>query len=68
MKIENKMKKYRKACGLTQAQLAEAVGCTQSRIADYEAERYSIEKATLGFALKVAEALGCTVEEIFTEQ
>lgn len=66
MNIANNIKKYRTAKGLTQKQLAEAVGCGQSRIADYEAGRYKIENLTLGVALRIAETLQCSVEELFT--
>lgn len=67
MNIVNNIKKYRTERGLTQKQLAEQVGCGQGRIADYEAERYKTENITLGFAFRVAEALQCSVEELFTE-
>ena len=65
MTIVNNIKKYRTDRGMTQKQLAEQVGCGQSRIADYEAGRYKTENITLGFALRVAEALQCSVEELF---
>ena len=66
MIIVNNIKKYRTERGMTQKQLAEQVGCGQSRIADYEAERYKTENITLGFAFRVAEALQCSIEELFT--
>ena len=66
MIIVNNIKKYRTDRGMTQKQLAEQAGCGQSRIADYEAERYKTENITLGFAFRVAEALQCSIEELFT--
>ena len=45
MIIVNNIKKYRTERGLTQKQLAEQVGCGQSRIADYEAERYRTSRS-----------------------
>ena len=47
MIIVNNIKKYRTDRGMTQKQLAEQAGCGQSRIADYEAERYKTENITL---------------------
>lgn len=64
--ISNNLKEVRKSKKVTQAQLAEQVGCTQSRIADYETGRYQIDNLTLGLALKLANALECTIEELFT--
>ena len=39
--ISNNLKEVRKSKKVTQAQLAEQVGCTQRRIADYETGRYN---------------------------
>ncbi|HPY85538.1 helix-turn-helix transcriptional regulator [Ruminococcus sp. XPD3002] len=64
--ICNNLKEIRKSQKLTQGQLAEMVGCSQGRIGDYESGRCTIENITLGVALKLSNALGCTIEDLFT--
>ena len=64
--ISNNLKEIRKAKKLTQGQLAEMVGCSQGRIGDYESGRCTIENITLGIALKLSNALGCSIEDLFT--
>lgn len=64
--ISNNLKEIRKSKKITQAQLAQIVGCTQSRIADYETGRYNLENITLGLALRISNALNCSIEELFT--
>lgn len=54
----------RMARGLTQAQLAETVGCTQKDISRYEHARHIPNVLML---VKIAHALGCSVEDL-TEQ
>lgn len=66
--ISNNLKEIRKAKKLTQGQLAEMIGCSQGRIGDYEKGRCTIENLTLGVALKLSNALGCTIEELFTAE
>lgn len=66
--ISNNLKEIRKAKKLTQGQLAEIVGCSQGRIGDYESGRCTIENITLGVALKLSNALGCSIEELFTAE
>lgn len=61
----NNLKEIRKSKKITQGQLAEKVGCSQGRIGDYESGRCSIENLTIGVALKIANALGCTIEDLF---
>jgi putative transcriptional regulator len=66
--ISNNLKEIRKAKKLTQGQLAEMVGCSQGRIGDYESGRCTIENITLGIALKLSNALGCSIEDLFTTE
>ena len=66
--ISNNLKEIRKAKKLTQGQLAEIVGCSQGRIGDYESGRCTIENITLGVALKLSNALGCSIEDLFTAE
>ncbi len=66
--ISNNLKEIRKAKKLTQGQLAEMVGCSQGRIGDYESGRCTIENITIGIALKLSNALGCSIEDLFTTE
>lgn len=60
--LGNRLKDYRTAAGLTQAELAELVGVSRKTINTIE-NRVFTPSATL--ALKVARALGRPVEEVF---
>lgn len=55
-----KLKAARKAAGLTQAQLAEKVGCYQKDIARWEA---GLEPKALTLK-KLAQALGCSMDDL----
>lgn len=66
--IANNIRKIRKEKGLTQVQVSKATGFTQSRVAEYETERYKPENITLGAAINLANALGCTLDELFTSE
>jgi putative transcriptional regulator len=61
--LANKLKDVRGELGLTQAQLAEAVGVTRKTI--NTVENGVFVPSTL-LALKIARALGRTVEELFS--
>lgn len=56
-----KLKDRRKAAGLTQKQVAEAVGVDQSQISNYEKGGYCPKMPTV---LKLAELFNCTTKEI----
>lgn len=61
--IKNNLKLCRlKAGDLTQEQLAEKVGTTRQTILSIEKGRYS---PSVGLALRLAQVLGATVEEMF---
>lgn len=51
----------RLAAGMTQGQLAEAVGCTQKDISRWERGVYSPRVDVL---VKMAEVLGCSIDEL----
>lgn len=51
----------RLAAGMTQAQLAAAVGCTQKDVSRWERGVYSPKTETLS---KIAQALGCAMEDL----
>jgi molybdate-binding protein/DNA-binding XRE family transcriptional regulator len=58
------VKAYRQAKGWSQAQLADVVGVKRQAIYDIESGRYL---PNTGVALRLAQMLGCTVENLFTE-
>ena len=66
--LSNNLREIRKSKQLTQGQLAEMVGCSQGIIGDYENGRCTIENITLGVALKISNALDCTIEDLFTTE
>lgn len=61
--LENHLCSLRMTAGLTQAQLAAAIGVTRKTINTVERGRY-VPSTVL--ALRLAAALGTTVEEIFS--
>ena len=61
-RLENHLKRQRKAAGLSQNALASRVGVSRQAILAVEAGR-NVPSTSLG--LKLAYALGCSVEEIF---
>ena len=56
-----KLKAARIAAGLSQAQLAEAVGCLQKDISRYESGKHEPRALTLK---KMAQALGCSMDDL----
>jgi transcriptional regulator with XRE-family HTH domain len=55
-----KLKQARQRAGLTQAQLAEKVGCSQHHISRWEA---GLEPKALTLK-KLAQALGCSMDDL----
>ena len=62
--LENSVYEHRKALGLTQAELAEAVAVTRQTIISIEKSNYV---PSVRLALRLATALHTTVEELFHE-
>lgn len=56
-----KLKAARKAAGMSQAQLAEAIGCQQVHISRWESGKHEPGALTLK---KMAEVLGCMMEDL----
>lgn len=56
-----KLKAARQAAGMTQAQLAEAVGCKQKDISRYESGLHEPGALTLK---KMAQVLGCSMDDL----
>lgn len=61
--MKSNLGKYREASGLTQSELASAVGVTRQSINAIERGRYN---PSLELALKLAEEFDCAVEDLFT--
>jgi putative transcriptional regulator len=61
-RVGNQLKELRVKLGLTQAQLAEAVGLARVSIISIETGRYL---PTIETALRISEALGEPIEKIF---
>jgi putative transcriptional regulator len=61
--ILNRIKELRIARGLTQEQLADAVGVSRQSINSIERDRYV---PSLPLALTFARVFGCSTDEIFT--
>ena len=59
--MENRLRKLRKNEGLTQVRLAQKANVSRSVIARFETGRTELSTANL---LKIANALGCSMEEI----
>lgn len=65
--IVNNLKALRKKAGMTQQELADKAGITQPKLALYE-NTDDIRNITLWNILRIAEALGVTVEDIVLKQ
>ena len=65
IKLICNLKTIRQDRGLSQAHLAELTGVKRQAIYDIETEKYTPNTA---LALKLAKCLGCTVEDLFTEE
>lgn len=63
----NKIKQLRLTAGMSQKELAEAVGVAQSRVSAYESGTLDVNNMTVGLARKLAAALNCSIEQL-TEQ
>ena len=60
--MENNIRALRKAAGLTQEDLARALGVTRQTINAIENDKYD---PTLGLAMRLGRLLGTPVEDIF---
>ena len=60
--MENSIRSLRKAAGLTQEDLAQALGVTRQTINAIENDKYD---PTLGLAMRLARFLNTPVEDIF---
>ena len=65
--IVNNLKALRNKAGMTQQELADKAGITQPKLAMYE-NTDDLKNITLWNALRIAEALNCTIEDIVLKQ
>lgn len=61
--MENRLREHREKLHLTQKQLAEKAGIGQATISETERGKYT---PGVDVALMLAEALGCSVEDLFS--
>lgn len=66
-KMVNNLRAIRKKAGMTQQELAEKTGLTFQKISTYE-NTDDLKNITLWNALRIAEALGVTIEDITLKQ
>lgn len=60
--MKNKVRELREGRGLTQKELADALGVTQQAVQQYE---HGTIKPTVTTAIAMAEFFGCSVQDIF---
>ena len=60
--MQNRLREFRAKKGLTQMQIADVLGCQQGLVSQYERGVYT---PSVHNALRLARALGTTVEELF---
>lgn len=63
-KKESKLKKMRLAAGFTQEELSESSGVNIKSLASYEQSEEKLAKACVHTVMKLADCLGCTVEDL----
>ena len=61
---ESKLKRLRIAAGFTQEQLSEISGVNIKSLASYEQTNEKLAKASVKTVIKLADSLGCTVEDL----
>ena len=60
----NKIKEIRMENGLTQTELSEMTGLKQQYLSSLENDKRDILGISTGNSLKIAQALGCTIEAL----
>lgn len=60
--MENRIKEYRKAYGMTQAELGKRIGVTASNISSWEVGR---TEPTVRQVIQIANVFNCSVRDIF---
>ena len=65
--VGNNLKNLRIRAGLTQKELSDLTGITQSKISTYE-QAANLNNVTIGNMSRIAEAIGVTIDEIIKEE
>lgn len=60
--MKNRLEEFRKARGMNQEQLADALDVSRQTIGSLENGRYN---PSIALAFRIARLFGCTIEEIF---
>ena len=58
------LKEMREKCGMSQSQLSRTAGVNIKTLQSYEQGIKDINRAQVGIVLKLAKALGCSVEDL----
>ncbi|RBP98824.1 helix-turn-helix domain-containing protein [Bifidobacterium xylocopae] len=66
-KAPSAMTRIREAQGLTRTGLARRMGIAPQKIHDYETGIRPLQRVGAGQVLKIAQALGCTVEDLLDD-
>lgn len=64
----NKLKKTRKAAGLTQKKLSEMTGISHRTIEAYDEGVRGLETAQFRTAILICHALGCKIEDVIEDE
>ncbi len=62
--MNNHIKEIREEKGMSRKELAESSGVHYKKITDYENEYIQIENITIGNLYRIAQALGCIVDDL----
>ncbi|MGB0867432.1 MAG: helix-turn-helix transcriptional regulator [Granulosicoccaceae bacterium] len=61
--MDNHIRKWRRAQGWTQADLAEKLGCSQSRVS--QIEKSGLGDFSISLARKLARVFSCSIDDLF---
>lgn len=62
--MTNRIKQFREQKNITRKQLSESSGVHYKKITDYENNYFKTENVTIGNLCRIADALGCTLDEL----
>lgn len=62
--MTNNIKKLREQKNISRKQLSELSGVAYTKIGDYESNYTKTENVTVGNLCRIADALGCTLDEL----
>lgn len=65
--MRNNIKEIRESKGIKQSELAKKTGLLQANLSRYESRSFPVENMTVKVAAAIADALGCSIEELYRE-